>query len=210
MRRIRIHRRHQYQPPQMQSAFPLQAFRSRHHRHRAAMRSPQQIKRSDSQLFDKPQKPLRRPPHGMIDPRRPIRKSRPHHVRRIDRSIRRQSRHRKPPGKRISQQPMQQESAPAPRVPDFSRPLREVGLGAQIPHARPIHLHPAFFHARTEPGTGAAETSRSAAITAKSSSNSRDNSFPAARFYLSEHRLCSLHLGSFGSPFFSDPVIREQ
>jgi hypothetical protein len=32
---------------------------------------------------------------------------------------------------------------------------------------------------------------------------SRDNSFAAARFYLSEHRLCSLHLGSFGSPFFS-------
>ena len=29
-----------------------------------------------------------------------------------------------------------------------------------------------------------------------------DNSFPTARFYLSEHRLCSLHLGSFGSPFF--------
>ena len=29
----------------------------------------------------------------------------------------------------------------------------------------------------------------------------QDNFFLAATFYLSEHRLCSLHLGSFGSPF---------
>src|SRR5258708_23358263 len=33
-------------------------------------------------------------------------------------------------------------------------------------------------------------------------SSGSDNSFPAAGFYLHEHRLCSLHLGSFGSPFF--------
>ena len=52
-----------------------------------------------------------------------------------------------------------------------------------------------------DPGKSAVETSRSAGITVKSS-RSEDNSFPTARFYLSEHRLCSLHLGSLGSPFF--------
>jgi hypothetical protein len=31
-----------------------------------------------------------------------------------------------------------------------------------------------------------------------------DNSFPAATFYLDEQRLCSLHLGSLGSPFLRD------
>src|ERR1039458_10226166 len=51
-----------------------------------------------------------------------------------------------------------------------------------------------------DPGKSAVETSRSAGITVKSS-RSEDNSFPTARFYLSEHRLCSLHLGSLGSPF---------
>src|ERR1039458_3088987 len=52
-----------------------------------------------------------------------------------------------------------------------------------------------------DPGKSAVETSRSAGITVKSS-RSEDNSFPTARFYLTEHRLCSLHLGSLGSPFF--------
>src|SRR5579872_702294 len=37
----------------------------------------------------------------------------------------------------------------------------------------------------------------------------RDNSFPSLRFYLSEHRLCSLHLGSFGSPFFRWGFVRD-
>ena len=50
------------------------------------------------------------------------------------------------------------------------------------------------------PGNGAEEISLPASITAKSSF-SPDNSFPTTRFYLTEHRLCSLHLGSFGSPF---------
>src|SRR5271163_684181 len=52
-----------------------------------------------------------------------------------------------------------------------------------------------------------------AGITAKSSHSESyrtpDNYFRPARFYLSEHRLCSLHLGSFGSPFF-DPVVSGQ
>src|SRR3984885_13637761 len=49
-------------------------------------------------------------------------------------------------------------------------------------------------------GKGAAASPRSAAST--KSSIFPDNFFPTTRFYLSEHRLCSLHLGSFGSPFF--------
>src|SRR5271170_4987240 len=51
-----------------------------------------------------------------------------------------------------------------------------------------------------KPGKPAENSSRSPASTAESFF--ADNSFPTARFYLSEHRLCSLHLGSFGSPFF--------
>jgi hypothetical protein len=35
------------------------------------------------------------------------------------------------------------------------------------------------------------------------SSRSEDNFSPSARLYLCEHRLCSLHEGSFGSPFFA-------
>src|SRR5580704_12074286 len=50
------------------------------------------------------------------------------------------------------------------------------------------------------PGKGAAASPQSAA--SSESSIFPDNFFPTARFYLSEHRLCSLHLGSFGSPFF--------
>src|ERR1022692_1631229 len=56
------------------------------------------------------------------------------------------------------------------------------------------------------PGKVAEEISPPAAITAKSSF-SPDNSFPATTFYLTEHRLCSLHLGSFGSPFFCGRVL---
>ena len=63
MRRIRIHRRHQHQPPQVQtsivhSRISAQAFRSRHHRHRSAMRSPQQIERRNSQPLDELQQTL--------------------------------------------------------------------------------------------------------------------------------------------------------
>ncbi len=135
--RIRIHRCHQHQSPQPRSSILAQAFRSRHHRDRASMRRPQQIKRRNSQLCDKPQKTLRRPPHGMIQPRRTIRKPRTHHVRRINRSVRRQRRHRISPRKRIPQQPMQQNQ-------------RRPRARAQVTHAHAIQLHPAFFHARAQ------------------------------------------------------------
>jgi len=80
---------------------------------------------------------------------------------------------------------------------------------AQIAHARAIQIYPAFFYA---------------VIRAGKSSPCRfpvcwhrmqiffapllrpDNFFLTAGVYLSEHRLCSLHLGSFGSPFFSRTV----
>jgi len=51
------------------------------------------------------------------------------------------------------------------------------------------------------PGKLAEDFSRSAVSTVNSSLFP-DNFFPTARFYLNEHRLCSLHLGSCGSPFF--------
>ena len=50
-----------------------------------------------------------------------------------------------------------------------------------------------------------AESPRRILVTESSRPNlyiSPDNSLPAARVYLVEHRLCSLHLGSFRSPFF--------
>src|SRR5712672_3305343 len=56
MRRIWIHRRYQHHSAHAQVALSTQAFRSRHHGHRAAMRSPQQIERRNSQALDKSQK----------------------------------------------------------------------------------------------------------------------------------------------------------
>src|SRR5579872_4052826 len=54
-----------------------------------------------------------------------------------------------------------------------------------------------------EPGSGnGAATACPPFCTKVKSFCARDNSFAMSRFYLSEHRLCSLHLGSFGSPFF--------
>ena len=108
VRRIRIHRRHQHQASQVQPRVSTQTFRGSHHRHGTAMRGSQQIKRSNSQLRDEAKKALRRPPHRVIDPDWTIRKPRSHHVRRIHRGIRRQSRHCVAPGKRISQQAVQQ------------------------------------------------------------------------------------------------------
>ena len=156
MRRIRIHRRHQHQSPHLQTRIPVQTLLCGHHRNRAAMRSPQQIKRRNSQIPDEPQKTPRRPPHGMIKPGRTIREPRSHHVRRIHRRIRRQSRHRKSPRKRISQQPMHQNQRRR-GCPTSSTFCEKWNRGrAQIPHARAIHIHPALFHpraqSRTEPG----------------------------------------------------------
>ena len=119
------------------SRIPAQAFRSRHHRHRATTRSSQQIERRNPQPLDEPKQPLRGPPHRMVDPGRTVGEPRTHHVRRIDRSVRRQSRHGVSPGKRISQQPMQQNQ-------------RRSRARAQVTHARPIDFHPAFFHARAQ------------------------------------------------------------
>ena len=48
--------------------------------------------------------------------------------------------------------------------------------------------------------TGTSKISWIASFKPKSSW-SEDNSFPTAGVYLSEHRLCSFTLGSFGSPF---------
>lgn len=56
-------------------------------------------------------------------------------------------------------------------------------------------------------GTCRVETSRPAAITANSShsesSRNPDNFSRSTGLYLNEHRLCSLHLGSSGSPFLN-------
>jgi hypothetical protein len=196
MCRIRIHRRHQHQPPHPRTRSTPQALRSCHHRDRAAMRSPQQIKRRDSEPLNEPQKPLRRPPHRMIKPGRTIREPSTHHVGCINRSVRCHCRHRKSPRKRISQQPMHQNQRPP-------------GARPQIPHARPIQIHPALFNAPAQSRTGRCRVfpvcPSHKQILNSESSQSSDNSFPATGFYLSEHRLCSLHLGSSGSPFFPDP-----
>ena len=81
-----------------------------------------------------------------------------------------------------------------------------VHVPARISQARTINIHPAFFHARTPPGKGRARDfpfcRHHIQIFSHSKSLEQDNSFAAAGFYLREHRLCSLHLGSFGSPFF--------
>ncbi len=160
--------------PGLRAAFPAQALRSRHHRDRAAMRSPQQIKRRNSQPLDEPQKPLRRPSHGMINPSRPIREPRTHHVRRINRSVRRQA-----PASYIARK----TNIPATHAAE-SAPARTPRAGSAC---APHQVHPALFHPRAQrrseaAGASGVETSRSAAITAKSShsesSRNPDNSFP--------------------------------
>ena len=193
MRRIRIHRRHQHHPPQVQSRIPAQAFRSRHHRHRAAARCPQQIERRNPQALNEPKQTLRGPTHRMINSRRTIGESRAHHVRRVDRSIGRQRRHGVSPGKRISHQPMQQNQ-------------RRPRTRAQITHARSIEIHPAFFHARAQrAGASAVETSELDSTMANSS-NSQDNSLPTTRFYLSDNASVRFTRGA-SAPRFLKPVV---
>ena len=137
MRRIRIHRSHQHQPPQAcgPSCSPLM------HSAAAAIATapPREVpSRSNEETPRFSTNCRTRSAVPRIEwsiPARTIRESRAQQVRRVHGRIRRQSRHRESPGKRISQQPMQQnQRRPRPR--------------AQIPHARAIEIHPALFHAR--------------------------------------------------------------
>jgi hypothetical protein len=81
---------------------------------------------------------------------------------------------------------------------------------AQVAHAGAIEIHPALFHALARRWSRACHgalhilhlyfTHRF--TRRKKSSRAQDNSFLVPRFYLSETTPLTLHLGSFGSPFF--------
>src|ERR1700680_997536 len=75
----------------------------------------------------------------------------------------------------------------------------------QVAQARAIHVHPALFPDRSDRWNqtrprGHAENFVDCFVQAKIFLV-EDNSFPTAGVYLTEHRLCSFTLGSFGSPF---------
>src|ERR1700722_5928591 len=152
----------------------------------------------------------------MIQVSRPVGKSSAQHVRRVDRGIWRQRRHGVSPGKRIAHQSVQQDQ-------------RRPRAGAEVAHTGTVKIHPAFlkFSAnlranlradrradlRTEAraGTVCGECRRARApllhIIHENSPRPEDNSFDPAGFYVSVTTPLYFTLGSFGSPFFLEPVL---
>ena len=85
------------------------------------------------------------------------------------------------------------------------------GPRAEVAHARPIEVHPALFHPCAQ-RRSEARYMQSRNIPARRHHSqffslrifrNPDNFSLSAGLYLNEHRLCSLHLGSSGSPFLN-------
>src|SRR5579859_4610316 len=85
--RIRIHRAHQNQLAQL-AAIGGNALRCSHHRDRSAPRRSQQVKRFQPQLLGKLQNPPRGSAQGVIEVARPVRKSCPQQIGRVDAGVR--------------------------------------------------------------------------------------------------------------------------
>src|SRR6202021_641539 len=126
-------------------------------------------------------------PHRVIDPGGPVGEACPQKIRRVHGCVGRQSRNHIPPGKRVSQQSVQQNQWRS-------------GSRAQVTHARAIEVHPALFHSLIQ-SRGEACRKLLDFIHFKLS-RLRDNSWLSTGVYLSE-RLCCFTLGSFGSPFLA-------
>ena len=114
----------------------VEALRSSAHRHSPAPGRAEQVKPEESQPAGEFKHPQRRSAHGMIDSARPVGKAGSQEVRSVDGRIRGKRRHGETPGKRITQQAMQEDQGRPRACP-------------QVAHPGAVDLHPALFDALT-------------------------------------------------------------